>query len=198
MAVIKSAWELALEKTKDIQVDTEKIERDEKVQNGRKLAASFLQDEGQTPDSIQAALDKLGPEDRNLYREGILNVILDNISLPQGKGYRTGYERLTKLAGLLGNPALSGAMAQIGQFMDQYLDQQDQITDQAKAQWEPQLRQKEAQIRQQYGQEVHLQPEQDPEFLKALSGTLKQLDAQYGQALTRFKGQLTAMLKQGR
>ena len=44
MARIKSAWELALEKTKDIQVDTEKIAHDEKVQAGRKLAANFLSD----------------------------------------------------------------------------------------------------------------------------------------------------------
>lgn len=193
MARIKSAWELALEKTKDIQADTEKIAHDEKVQAGRKLAANFLSDYQQSPKDLAAELDKIPAKDKDTTLEGVLAVILDNISLPMTKDYQQPYQRVRQLASVLGNPGLDQGLEQIGQFFDQYLQQQDDITDQVKQQYAPRLEQKQAQLCQQYGQDITLQPEQDPDFLKMLDATLKKLDAQYTGALTRFKSQLKAL-----
>lgn len=193
MARIKSAWEIALDKTKDIQIDPEKIAHDSKVQEGRKLAANFLSDYQQKPEELTLALEKIPANDRNATLEGIVGVILDNVSLPMTKEYQEPYQRVRMLASVLHNPGLDQGLEQIGQFLDQYLEQQDAITDQVKQQYAPRLEQKQAQLRQQYGSGITLQPEQDPEFLKMLDSTLKRLDAQYSEALTRFKNQLKSL-----
>ena len=44
MAIIKSAWELALEKTEGLEIDTEKIKADMSIKEGRQIAAAFLND----------------------------------------------------------------------------------------------------------------------------------------------------------
>jgi hypothetical protein len=190
MAMIKSAWEIALEKTKDIEVDTKKYAQAEAVQQGRKLAASFLNDDDVDEKTIKDTLKKAQPDQKKLLVQGLVVASLDNISLPQSKDYKGQFSRLTKLVTIIGNKDYEGLVGQLGQFFDQYLTQQDQLTERAKQQYQPKLEQKQEQLRQQYGDDVTLKPEQDPDFLKMLSQLLKQLDAQYGQAVTNAKTQV--------
>jgi hypothetical protein len=63
-----------------------------------------------------------------------------------------------------------------------------------KQQFAPQLEQKEAKLRQQYGPNFTLRPEQDPEFMKLLDKNLSQLDAQYNNILKQAKDQMKEML----
>lgn len=184
-----------MEKTQDLEVDSAKIERDEKIQDGRKAAAAYLNDEnrdlGAVTEKIEGAKT---PGEKKLLEQGVLAVCLDNISLPLDKNYKDQFAKIQKLASVLGKPQLDGALIQIGQFFDQYLQQQDALTERVKAQYQPQLEAKQERLRQQYGEDITLKPEQDPDFLKLLSGTLKQLDSQFGAALTQFKDQMRAAL----
>ncbi len=195
MGLIKSAWEIALEKTKEIQVDPLKIAHDEQVQAGRKVAAAFLSDTEKDSRMVKEEMEKVPEGDKMAFSEGILAVILDNLTLPQSKDFHASLHRLEELALVLENTALTQGLAQIGQLFDQYISQKDAVVEQAKAQYAPLLEQKIAKLRQQYGQEINLQPEQDADFLKMLDGTLKQMDAQYNTAITRFKQQVKALFQ---
>lgn len=190
MAIIKSAWEIALEKTKDLKVDTKKVQQDETIQKGRRLAAGYLNDDTDDLKTVTDALKKAKGEEKELLTKGLVIACLDNIQLPQSKEYKEAFARLTDLVDALKNPAFSDLLKQLGQFYEQYLAQQDQLTERAKTQYQPALEQKQAQLRAQYGDDVTLRPEQDPEFLKMLSKLLKQLDAQYGGAITNAKEQI--------
>jgi hypothetical protein len=192
MSVIKSAWEIALEKTQDIKVDPEKIATAEKIQEGRKIAAAFLQDEEQTVDSVKKTIAAYKGHDKDLILKGVVATIVDNISLPLNDGYKPRFKRVAELTSLTGNRNLIGLVGQLEQFFDQYLSQIQQMTEQAKRQYQPRLEQKQAALRAQYGDDVVLKPEQDPDFIKMLDKALKQLDAQYGQAVTNAKEQLKA------
>ena len=45
MAKIKSAWEIALERTENIQIDREKLKKDENIKKARLCAGAYLNDE---------------------------------------------------------------------------------------------------------------------------------------------------------
>ncbi|MFA6776589.1 MAG: DUF6657 family protein [Sphaerochaetaceae bacterium] len=192
MSVIKSAWEIALEKTQDINVDPEKIAKTEKIQDGRKLAAAFLQDDDQTPEMVQKKLKGFKGNEKELILKGVATTILDNISLPQNEGYKERFSKVEKLTALTGNHELIGLVGQLDQFFEQYLSQVKQMTEQAKRQYQPRQEQKQAQLRAQYGDDIVLKPEQDPEFIKLLDKALKQLDTQYGQAVSNAKEEIKA------
>ena len=132
-------------------------------------------------------------EIKNITKSFDGEVVLDNINLPRSKDYKAGFQRVQALASVLGKPQLDMALTQIGQFFDQYLMQEDQLADRLKMQYAPQLQAKQAQLSQQLGQDIQLQPEQDPDFLKLLDKTLGQLDAQYGQSLSDFKAKLKTL-----
>lgn len=190
MSVIKSAWEIALEKTQDIHVNSEKIARNEKIQEGRKLAAAFLNDEEKTVEDVQKQVKTYKGQDKELIMKGLVTALLDNISLPQTEGYKHGFQKVQELTMIIGDKKLSALVGQLGQFFDQYLAQIKQMTEKAKQQYQPRLEQKQEQLRAQYGDDIVLQPEQDPDFLKMLNQALKQLDAQYGQAITQAKEEI--------
>ena len=42
MSKIRSAWEIALEKTENIEVDRDRLRREENIRKARSLAGSFL------------------------------------------------------------------------------------------------------------------------------------------------------------
>jgi len=190
MSVIKSAWEIALEKTQDIHVNSEKIARNEKIQEGRKLAAAFLNDEEKTVEEVQKQVKTYKGQDKELIMKGLVTALLDNISLPQTEGYKHGFQKVQELTMIIGDKKLSALVGQLGQFFDQYLAQIKQMTEKAKQQYQPRLEQKQEQLRAQYGDDIVLQPEQDPDFLKMLNQALKQLDAQYGQVITQAKEEI--------
>ena len=53
MGKIRSAWEIALEKTADIQLDKEKYQHDAKLAKIRKIAGGYLSDdEGKSLEEI--------------------------------------------------------------------------------------------------------------------------------------------------
>ena len=98
MSLLKSAWEIALEKTKDIEADAKKIREDELFNQGRRLAGTYLNELEDTGSKIVKHLKKVEAEERELILNGIKATILSNIALPQNSLYS---ERLEKL-GFLG------------------------------------------------------------------------------------------------
>ena len=81
MSKIKSALELALEKTADISIDREAIRRDARVQEGRVLAGRYLS-EPQDVD-LKKALSEADKKDREGIREGLAESLLANLTLPR-------------------------------------------------------------------------------------------------------------------
>ncbi|MDZ7794762.1 MAG: DUF6657 family protein [Spirochaetia bacterium] len=65
-----------------------------------------------------------------------------------------------------------------------------QLTEQVKQQYEPQLQQKQQNLTRQYGYEIELKPEQDPEYTQLLQRHMQQLEQQYQNALNEVKEQI--------
>jgi hypothetical protein len=196
MAIIKSAWELALEKTEDLHIDPEKIKRDLLIKEGRQISAAFLNDIDVTKEATEKKYLSYAEEKRPLVKEGMVLTLLSNLTLPRNTLFKETFSKVLELGLLIadGNEQISQLLEQLEGFFTQYLENQDDLVERLKNQFEPHLKQKEAQLRAQYGPNFTLRPEQDAEFMKLLDQQLSQLDQQYMTILDQAKEQIKELL----
>ena len=195
MSKIRSAWEIALEKTENIEVDRDKLRKEENMRKARSLAGSFLNgDEQMTVSDLEKQYAAI--EDRNAAKEGIKLSLMQNITLSTEEDVTNRYEKLLSLASLVskGNEDVMALMNQIVSFLRQYPQHRKQLVEQLKQHFAPMLEQKAAQLKEKYGQDVPLSAENDPEFLKIAQQNLDQLAKQYEDTLRDAKEKLDALL----
>lgn len=207
MAMIKSALELALEKTKDLKVDPAAIEAAALRQDGKKQAGLFLDD----PEAVDLAkkISACPKEKRAALKQGMLEVLQAQIQLPTNENageklerLAAGYIALSEGSGLLGG-AIGGAMAekkiqaifqQLSAFFKQYIDDMKNVEQAIRKQWAPKLREKERQMAARLGQDVRLDPMMDPEFAAFYKQNVGALRQQYEAALAKAKTELAAII----
>lgn len=195
MSKIRSAWEIALEKTENIEVDRDRLRREENIRKARSLAGSFLNgDEQMTASDLEKQYAEI--EDQSAAREGIKLSLMQNITLSAEEDVTNRYEKLLALASLIskGNASVMDLMNQIISFLRQYPQHRKQLVEQLKQHFAPMLEQKAAQLKEKYGQDVPLSAENDPEFLKIAQQNLEQLAKQYEDTLKDAKEKLEAVL----
>ncbi len=191
MGKIKSAWEIALEKTEDIVVDTDKIRRGQTTDKIRRTAGSYLIGENNDVSKLEKELSEFTIDE---LKEGLSLTVLNGLTLPVDEVTDDRYDRLNTLFDIVtGNDAQAKALfEQITGLLKQYPVHRKQLLEQMKEQFEPMLRDKEEQMREQYGQEVHLTLENDKEFAQVVRQNLDKLEKQYQQTLDNAKTQLKA------
>jgi len=197
MAIIKSAWELALEKTASLEADPVKIRRDMKIKEGRQLAANLLMDIDVKKEDTQKKYEAYPKEDKPLIKEGMALALLSNLALPRNPLFKEDFLNILALGAIISDEdeQVTSLLTQVEGFFSQYLQNQEDLIERMKEQFGPHLEQKQAQLRQQYGPNFVLRPEQDPEFMKLLDRNLAQLDEQYNAILDQAKDQLKELLK---
>ncbi len=136
--MIKSALEIAMEKTKSLQVDKEAIAVQEARMEGKKLAGSFLNDPGEKD---LAELIKAYPKEKQEHiKTGIFEVLLANLQLPvsisasaSGAGSSVNNARiqaitegLSAIAGKTAAAQLQTVAPQINTFLKQYTEDMQQ------------------------------------------------------------------------
>lgn len=183
MARIKSAWEIALEKTQDIEIDEAKYRTDMLEREGMALAGGYLNNTDQKLDIVAAKFASYEKKDLAVVRRGIVNTILSNISLPSDDIYQMRFDRTTDLVNLVtGNDMQAmGLMQQIGGFLKQYIDAKTAFVDRMKDQIQ---------------QAMENNPEgvNSAQYSQLISQNLKKMDAQYGEALENTKQSLRQIL----
>lgn len=192
MGRIKSAWEIALERTNDIVVDKARIQEKEDIESIRRSAGRYLTGDIDIAKLQEQLLDK----DRALLRKALSETVMQSLSLPQEKVEDDRYEKLGNLVAIAsGNDA--GTMdlySQITGFLKQYPVHREQLISKLKEQFQPMLEQKQEKMRQQYGQSIQLSLETDKEFLQIAKQNLDRLIAQYEDTLKGAKEELKALL----
>ncbi|MGA2548230.1 MAG: DUF6657 family protein [Rectinemataceae bacterium] len=208
MAMIKSALEIALERSKDIKVDEAALEANALRVDGKKGAGRYLDD----PASGSLA-EKLGqyPKDkRAAVREGMFDVLVSQIQLPINDTsaakldiLSAGFSALATSAGtgLLGgvgsavaDKRVQALFQQLAGFFKQYLDDMKNVEQAIRKQWGPKIREKERQMAARMGQDVRIDPMSDPEFAAFYKQNVSAARAQYQAALDKAKEDLAAIL----
>ena len=189
MSEIKSALELALERTADVKGDKTRLEAHEARQTGMRLAGRFLDDRSL---DVEKELKKLEKGQRSPAREGFYHVLLSHLALPAQESDlgRLKVVQQGVKAVIRDRRLIDGLMEQVIQYLQQYLETKNQLVDRLREQFEPRLRQKEQQLAKQTGRAIRLEPEDDPEFAQVLNQNLQRLQTQYGQVVDQAKEQL--------
>ena len=193
MSEIKSALELALERTADVKSDKSRIEAHEAKKLGMKLAGRLMED---AKINVKGELGKLDRDRRKAAREGLISVLMAQLSLPTQE---SDLERLRAAAtGFMAvgrdTAMVESVMGQVEQLLQQYLEHKNQLVESLRKQFEPRLRQQEEEIARQTGQRIKLDPASSPEFAKVLSQNLQRLQAQYNQVIDQAREQLRELL----
>jgi len=205
MAMIKSALELALERTKNLEVDEVAIEAHRIKMEGRRAAGKFLDDPENT--NLQKAIQGIDNRNREAFRRSIFDVLIAQIQLP-GSYFDAekliligaGLAALAAAAPVKGGVAGAGAekkiismVQQIASFIVKYQEEVKRVEQAIRSQWAPKLKEKERQMAARMGQDIRLDPMADPEFAAFYKQNVENLKANYSDALERAKGELAAL-----
>jgi hypothetical protein len=208
MAMIKSALEIALERSKDIKVDEAALEANILRTEGKKAAGRYLDDPESA--SLAAKLGEYAKDKRAAVREGMFQVLAAQIQLPANDGsvgkleiLSAGFSALASSSGtgLLGgvgaglaDKRVQALFQQLSGFFKQYLDDMKNVEQAIRKQWGPKIREKERQMAARMGQDVRIDPMSDPEFAAFYKQNVSAARAQYQAALDKAKEDLAAAL----
>ncbi|MDP2790769.1 MAG: hypothetical protein Q8O15_03320 [Rectinemataceae bacterium] len=205
MALIKSALELALERTKNLEVDETAIEANRIKTEGRRTAGKFLDDP--TGCNLASAIGGVDTSNRELFRKSVFDVLCAQIQLP---GVYFDPEKITVIGAGLGTLAaaapgkskgacaaaekqVAAMMQQISAFLTKYQEEVKRVEQAIRSQWAPKLKEKERQMAARMGQEIRLDPMADPEFAAFYKKNVEGLKASYGSALEQAKLEIAGL-----
>ena len=193
MTFIKSALELALEKTEGIKSDKTALTAAEAKDEGKKLASSFFLD---PKTDLAGALKNIPPERLSAVKEGIFSVILANLILPrEEEDIKSLDPVIAALEILLKDKShIKTLKTQLTGFYKQWLNDKKQLDENLRQQLGPILKQKEMQLARQLGRAVRIDPRTDPDYMKAYNKNMGQLESHYSGALAQAKEDIAAMM----
>ncbi|MDR1506241.1 MAG: hypothetical protein LBI67_03985 [Treponema sp.] len=176
MGRIKSALEIALEKTEGVKGDKGSIGLFEAKQQGKRLANDFLSGEK----SLEEEIKKIPKEKLESVRQGVFEVLVSQVSLP---AVPEDIKRLERTGGglvlIIGDRRFAPLFQRFIQAVSQYLDEAAQYEEALKRQYAPKLRQKEEELARRIGRAIKLDPFQDPEFVAFFNQNINALKANY-------------------
>ena len=194
MGKIKSALEIALERTESVKGDKGSIGQFESKQKGKRLANCFL--EG-TVKSLEEEIKKSSSaEERPSLRQGIFDVLTSQITLPATKDDLKRIETACQgLNTIIGEKRFAEIVRQLVQILGQFLEDMAQYEETIKRQYAPKLRHKEEELSRRLGRQVKIDPFQDPEFVAFFSQNMNSIKANYQTAVDQVREEALNLFK---
>jgi hypothetical protein len=185
MGKIKSALEIALEKTESVKSDKGSIGQFEAKQKGKKLANEFL---GGELESLAEEIKKAGADEQESLKQGMFDVLLSQINLPAVQDDLKRIEAAGQgLHAVIGGKRFGEIAKQLVQLMNQYFEEAAKYEEAIRRQYAPKLRQKEEELSRRLGRAVQLDPFQDPEFVAFFNQHMNALKANYQAAVDQVR-----------
>ena len=194
MGEIKSALEIALERTKSVEVNRETIEANKFQKEGKSLISKLLDDPSV---NLEASLEKYDGKQAQWVKEGMFQVLLANLVLPQDQIALKKARRIGEaFFHVMGNKRnLKNIFAQLDSFFEEYIGEKERLREALAQQYAPRLKQKEEELSKKMGGPVNIDVNSDPEFVSLLRKTLNQLDDRYQAVLNQAKEQLSSIYR---
>jgi hypothetical protein len=197
MGRIKSALEIALERTEGVKSDKASIDQFEAKQRGKRLANAFLEN----PQSkiLDEELKKVPKEQRESLKQGIFDVLISQISLPATKEDEQRIEAAGRgMQPVINDGRFAALCKQLSQALSQYLAEAAQYDKAIRQQYAPKLRQKEEELSRRMGREVRIDPFQDPEFIAFYNQNINALKGNYQAAVDQVRDEAQRLFEKGK
>lgn len=198
MGRIKSALEIAMEKTESVKGDRASINQFETKQRGKRLANDFLESlkrdpAGDPKKSLEEQIRKTNKDEQNSLKQGICDVLVSCLVLPDTEEDLSRVEAAARgLQVILNDNRFNSMAKQLSQVLRQYLNEAAQYEDAIKRQYAPKLRQKEEELARRLGRKVQLDPFQDPEFVAFFNQNMNLLRENYQAAVNQLRDNAAA------
>ena len=193
MGRIKSALEIAMERTETVKGDKSSIGRFEARQRGKKLANDFLES-GKI--NIEEEIKKTAKEEQAALKQGLFDALHSQLTVPGSKDDLKRVENAGKgLQAVIGGGQAAGLFKQLAQVLSRYLDEADRYEEAIRRQYAPKLRQKEEELSRRMGLEVRIDPFQDPEFLAFFNQNMNALKANYETAVDQVRNEAARLFE---
>ena len=187
MGVIKTALEIALEKTESVKSDKAGIYQYEINQKGKKLANEFLE-KGDV--NFLSEIKKAPDEHKLGLKQGIFDILVTQITLPVNNEGQNRLEKAGKgLADVIGKSEFNAMFKQLLQLTGQYLQELTHYDQAIRQQYAPKLRQKEEELSRRLGREIRIDPMQDPEFTAFYNQNMNALKSNYEGIIEQAKSE---------
>jgi hypothetical protein len=188
---IKSALEIAMERTESVKGDKGSIDQFGAKQRGKKLANEFLESiTGGNVLSLETEIKKTPGEQLEAFKQGIFDILIAQIVLPLAPEDEKRIEAAGKgLQAVIGDSKFSALCKQLGQYLSRYVSEAQQYDAALRQQYAPKLRQKEEEFTRRTGQQIRLDPFQDPEFVAFYNQNMNALKANYQQLVDQVRDQ---------
>jgi len=189
MGEIRSAIDIALEKTADIHGDKASADNRELKNAGKKAAGNFLSNGDKT--ILEKILSGKNPDQVKLVTEGAISIFSASLRLPSQE---TELSKLVTVSDglelLLPKKGMKELIDQINQVFSQYLADCEQLGKALEQQFMPRLRAKQAELSKRYGKNVPIDPSHDPEYMAALTKNQHMIDGKYEQVITEVRARI--------
>jgi len=190
MGVIKTALEIALERTDAVKSDKLGVDQYEVKKRGKKLANAFLDGDA----DIVSEIKKTPAADRETLKQGIFDVLIAQIALPSAGNDEKRVEKLGKgLSAVINSNEFNEMYKQLTALFAQYLQETAQCEKMLRQQYAPKLRQKEEELARRIGREVRIDPLQDPEFVTFYNQNMNALKTNYETVVERAREEARRM-----
>jgi hypothetical protein len=185
MGRIKSALEIALERTKSVESDKNSVNQYNLKQQGKKAANQFLEN---PENSLVKEIEKCSKEDQSALKQGMFDLLLSQITLPSAKEALGRIEHAAKgLDEIIQKAEFSLLCGQLLEALNQYIAEAEQFEQLITQQYAPKLRQKEEELARRTGRQVTLDPFQDPEFVAFYNQNMTMLKDRYQAAIDQVR-----------
>ncbi|MDR1175689.1 MAG: hypothetical protein LBK83_09515 [Treponema sp.] len=190
MGRIKSALEIALERTESVKSDKGSIGQHEAKIRGKRLANQYLT-EGI---GLEAEIKKAPKDEQESLKQGIFDVLSGMIKLPVEEEDLKRLDTVGKgLSLLVNNNRFAGIYKQLREALSRYLQETAQYEEAITRQYEPKLRQKEEELSRRVGRQIRLDPFQDPEFVAFYNQHMNALKDKYQAAIDQVREEAAAL-----
>lgn len=194
MDEIKSAYEIAMQRTKDIKANKAALHIHECINSGKRLVSLYLE---QSDINLPEQFEKYSKKDLVHVKKGFFQTLISNIVLPAAKRVVDVNELVRKamLTVLADSRQVKYIFNELEKMLENYLEQKKELEEHIKAQFQPRLEEKEQQLSQQMGAQVKINPETDPEYMAHLKKNMALLDEKYNSFLLQVKQELGNICK---
>jgi hypothetical protein len=191
MSKIKSALELAMEKTEGIKVDKTELAKKRLEKTGRGIYVALQKvDAEEQPSLLQEKLAEYTTEEQKTLRQSILEGALAQISLARAAYPEPVDSKTQEILNLLFAMDTAPIFSQLAEMFQAYQDEIGNLQSQLSSQMAARLGPKLQNLAQQTGQSPEKLVEQDPEYQRAFTHHLGQLKEHYQNSLTQLKDYL--------
>ena len=186
MSIIKSSFEIAMERTKAVEGNKEALEANNLKKDGRRLVSLFL--DNQITD-LKKELNRIDKNKLKWVKYGVFEALVSNITLPQDEfGFKKNRKAGEALYAIVAESRKLGRiLGELEHFFREFIEESKQLREAAEAQYAPKLRNKEQELSKQLGTDIKIDPSSDPEFVAFLRRNMANLEERYNTVLKNAK-----------